>query len=87
MARPYLELTKLQRQLVFDMIRNQGYVEGVPSHTLYQHLRRILGIKAGTPGPTYAYIQLKCEHLSCCVVRAADFASRVSDRNFKFVEW
>ena len=41
MAKPYLELTKLQRELVFDMIRNQGYAEGV--HTLYQRLRRIFG--------------------------------------------
>ena len=38
MAKPYLELTKLQRELVFDMIRNQGYTEGV--HTLYQRLMR-----------------------------------------------
>ena len=41
MAKPYLELTKLQRELVFDMIRNQGYAEGV--HTLYQRLRRVFG--------------------------------------------
>ena len=39
MAKAYLELTKLQRELVFDMIRNQGYAEGV--HTLYQRLRRV----------------------------------------------
>ena len=41
MARPYLELTKLQRLLVFDMIRNQGYSEGV--HALYQRLKRVFG--------------------------------------------
>ena len=41
MAKPYLELTKLQRLLVFDMIRNQGYSEGV--HALYQRLKRVFG--------------------------------------------
>ena len=37
----YLELTKLQRHLVFDMIRNQGYSEGV--HAVYQRLKRVFG--------------------------------------------
>ena len=41
MAKLYLELTKLQRHLVFDMIRNQGYSEGV--HALYQRLKRVFG--------------------------------------------
>ena len=41
MAKQYLELTKLQRLLVFDMIRNQGYSEGV--HALYQRLKRVFG--------------------------------------------
>ena len=41
MAKLYLELTKLQRHLVFDMIRNQGYSEGV--HAVYQRLKRVFG--------------------------------------------
>ena len=41
MARPFLELTKLQNKILFEYVREQGFAEGV--HKLYQRLRRDIG--------------------------------------------
>ena len=41
MARPFLELTKLQNKILFEYVREQGFAEGV--HKLYQRLRREIG--------------------------------------------
>ena len=41
MAVPFLELTKLQKQILFEFVRQQGYAEGV--HKLYQRLSRDIG--------------------------------------------
>jgi len=41
MAAAFLELTKLQKQILFEFVRQQGYAEGV--HKLYQRLKRDIG--------------------------------------------
>jgi hypothetical protein len=41
MAVPFLKLTKLQKQILFEFVRQQGYTEGV--HKLYQRLKRDIG--------------------------------------------
>ena len=41
MAVAFLELTKLQKQILFEFVRQQGYAEGV--HKLYQRLSRDIG--------------------------------------------
>jgi len=38
MAVPFLELTKFQKRIIFEFVRQQGYAEGV--HKLYQRLKR-----------------------------------------------
>jgi len=41
MAVPFLKLTKLQKQILFEFVRQQGYAEGVQK--LYQRLKRDIG--------------------------------------------
>ena len=41
MAVPFLKLTKLQKQILFEFVRQQGFAEGVQK--LYQRLKRDIG--------------------------------------------
>ena len=40
MARPFLELTKLQNKILFEYVREQGFAEGV--HKLYAAISILL---------------------------------------------